>query len=480
MSAGIGELFIELAFKGDAKGAKEFKKKVDEVAKSMNATMKVSEKASKKANDNIHSLIKGFGEAVIAIKAVVATYNTLISTLNSNQAWINLTRQTDLALDSLQQYGKVANILDKSLGAEGAAQSIANLEQRLYELQLTGEGAEGFMYAGINPMGKNAFQIIEELRNRIKGLNNVQANFLLKKMGIDPRMIALLRMTREEFESLNREMSRYTLTDRQRKAIQQYQQEITIATQKMQYFKERAIMAIMPALVKFAQHTAIVVEGLAKAVKGIRQFYNGLTDVQKGVIKLGLLITGLIALVTAIAAHPLVGGLLALLTAIYLIVDDIMVGLMGGDSYFRDFLNWADEFVNDEKVPQWIRDLVYIITNYNKIKRPDDTKPKDVVVKPSSNLEKKFNEIDKDAKQSAEIDKMITISSFTGAGAGIGSALGGVGAIPGAIIGLIAGLLTTTVADKQTIINQNNYINTTETGEATLQGLEQTKAVLDK
>lgn len=368
MSAGIGELFIELAFKGDAKGADAFKKKVDELAKSMNATVKVSKKATSQSKENIAGLIKGYFAVVGAIKSVTAAYNNLINAMSSNQTWVNLTRQTDLALESLQGYANVASVLDKSLGAEGAAQGIASLEQKLYDLQLTGQGAEGFMYAGINPMGKNAFQIIEELRNRIKGLNNVQASFLLKQMGIDPRMLAMLRMTREEFEALNAELRQYQLTDEQRKAMQKYQEQLSIAAKKIQYFKDKAIVAILPFVVKLTKSFARVVEGISRAVSGAKKFYDGLDKITQTSIKLNAVIAGIIALVLAFMANPVIASFVAILTAIYLIIDDIMVGLQGGDSYFRDFLNWANEFVNNENEPKWMRSLIYILTHIDKLK----------------------------------------------------------------------------------------------------------------
>jgi len=368
MSA-IGELFIQLGFKGDTKGAQEFKNAVDELAKKFGATLKLSNKTG----ESLLATIKKFRMAALAIMGAVYVLNRMTDTLlRSNQAWIDFSRQTDLAMENLQGYAAVASVLDKSLGMEGAAQGIANLEQRLYELQLTGQGAEGFMYAGINPMGKNAFQVLEELRERIRNLNNNQASFLLRQMGLDPKMLGMLRMTREEFEALNAQLKQYQLTEDQRKAMQKYQEQLSIAAKQIQYFKDRAILALLPFVVKLAKSFSRVVEGVSKAVKWIKDLYNSLDDVDKAAIKLNIAIAGIIAMILAFMANPAIAAFVAILTTIYLIVDDIMTYLQGGDSVLGLLLGAIDNIVEDERTPKWIRDLLFIISHAQELKNRID------------------------------------------------------------------------------------------------------------
>ena len=204
--ASLGELFIELGVVGDTQQVKEFDKKVKELAKDMDLTLK----SSVKTNEGLNSLAKGIGVFVGAVTAAAVAVNKFTNDLvSSNQEMLNLTRTTDTALSTFQKW----NGIGKMLGVENAAQQLESLNERLFELQLTGEGARGFQLAGINPLGQDAEGVLEQLRGRVAGLSDTAATYLLKQMGLDPRMLHLLRMSRSEFEALGETVRKYLLTD---------------------------------------------------------------------------------------------------------------------------------------------------------------------------------------------------------------------------------------------------------------------------
>lgn len=206
----LGELFIELGVVGDVKPLKE-------ALKTLQTSVKETNKQAK-ANINI---AKGIGLIITTIGGAIIALDRMTSSLvKNNQTWINFTRQTDLSLKSLQKYSSVASLLDKSLGMEGAAGSIEQLNKRLFELKLTGEGARGFLLAGVNPLGQDAFGVIEQLRSRFQGLDNTSATYLMEQMGLDPKLLPLIRLTRKEFEDLYSSVKNYQLTAQQREEIQ--------------------------------------------------------------------------------------------------------------------------------------------------------------------------------------------------------------------------------------------------------------------
>jgi len=313
----------------------------------------------KKLAGNIAGVVKGLTAFVTATAGVIYAIDRMTDALfQQNQAWINLTRQSDISLKTFQKYAGVASILDKSLGMEGAAGSIADLEQRLFRLELLGEGAEGFLLAGINPMGKNANQVLEDIRNRIRGLSDKKATFLLKQMGIDPKMLAMLRLTREEFNSLNAEIERYQLNFSQRKEIQNYQEEVAKIKMQLQYLKDRALLAILPAFSKFLKSVERVAEFFARLGKRVGEFivkFRGiiallaifatkLAPVQaffKAIKGIGIALEKIPFLGKFITGF--VGGIsraLLPLMALWLIIDDIMTYMQGGDSYTGDLIEW--------------------------------------------------------------------------------------------------------------------------------------------
>lgn len=357
----LGELVVELGVIGNVKPLQDAinktKKLTDEEKKLAEAKAKVAQQIDKG--------IRSFRNVAAVITASVYAVNKLTDALlNNNQQWINLLRQSDITLQSFQKYSEVAGILDRSLGVEGAAQGLASLEQQLYKLQLTGEGASGYLLSGINPMGKSPEQVLEDIRARISGMSDKQATFLLNQMGIDPRMLGMLRLTRSEFEAINNELANYRLTQKQREEMQKLGMQLDIARKKIQYFKDRAIMAIMPHLIRLTQSFVRVTEGVIKLIRA----FSKLPTITKFVIGLVAALKLLPAVLSLINAHPIIRTITLITTALYLVIDDIMAFISGGRSGIGYVLALIDDLVQDDRCPEWITRLWDIVSHADKLK----------------------------------------------------------------------------------------------------------------
>lgn len=297
---------------------------------------------------NIAGVVKGIGAFVGAVSGAVFALNKLSESLiQNNQAWINFTRQTDLSLQSLQKYAGVASLLDASLGQEGAAGTIEQLNKRLFELQLTGQGARGFILAGVNPIGQDAFGVIEQIRNRISGLNNTAATYLLEQMGIDPRMLPLLRMTRQEFEALYSTIEKYQLSKEQREQIQALNTQLSIAGQKLKYLKDKVVLALLPLLVRLAESFAAVTEGIVSFFEWMRKGETLGAKITAVILSFAAAVGVLTAALWAFTAHPIVAAITAALMALYLVIEDIMYYLQGKDSLIGVIINFFKELGKD-------------------------------------------------------------------------------------------------------------------------------------
>lgn len=347
----LGELFIELGVVGDVKPLKE-------ALKTLKASVK---ETNKQAQANI-GVAKGIGLIITGVIAGVAAIDRMTNSLvKNNQSWVNFTRQTDLSLKSLQKYSGVAGLLDKSLGMEGAAGSIEQLNKRLFELRLTGEGARGFQLADVNPMGQDAFGVIEQLRSRFQGMDNTSATYLMEQMGLDPKLLPLIRLTREEFEDLYSSVKDYQLTAQQREEIQKMNIQLEIAATKFRYLKDRAILAIMPAFTKFMTSLARVTEMIARFIVKYKEILgvsaillSRLKPVQALFSKISTTLASLISQI------PIVGRLLVGLgsifsrfllpiTAIYLLLDDIAGYFQGKNSGIGYIINFFDDYIAELK-----------------------------------------------------------------------------------------------------------------------------------
>ena len=359
----IGELFIELGVVGNPEQVEKFNKKIKETAKSMDLTLK----STIKANGGLQDLEKGFKAFTTALKAsaiigVIKTIDTLTQSLvSNNQAMLDLTRTSDIALGTFQKWGSIG----KMLGVNNVEQQLEGLNQRMFDLMLTGQGARGFQLAGINPVGQDAEGVLEQLRNRVSGMNDTTATYLLQQMGLDPKMLHLLRMSRTEFEELGNTIKRYQLTDDQTKEIQAMNIQLQIAGIKLKYLKDRAILAMMPAWTQFMASLARVTEGFAKFVKWVASAETTGAKVTKIILGIATAVGVLRTALMLLNLNPVIAGLTALAGALYLIADDIIGYNQGKNSLIGAIINGLEDldlkgFI-DFPVPKWIEDMLIII-----------------------------------------------------------------------------------------------------------------------
>ena len=386
MAGTLGELVIELGILGNDEGAKKVAKALDEViekaakaAKEMKNQEQKTDDVDKKNKNTARSIVKtakNIGLLVTAVSGAVVALNKLAESLvQQNQQWINLTRNSDIALSTFQKWGQIGAAMNASLGEQGAAGAVADLNKRLFEMKLTGQGYEGFALAGIRPT--NAEDVLEQLRARIRGLNDTSATYLLERLGIDPRMLSVLRMTRQEFEAMNKELEKYRLSPEQRQAIQEYHKQMSIVNAKMQYFKDRILVAIMPYMAKFMEFIVKIIEALPKyrgviiglfaiTTKGFGKWLKALPLVGKylkPVVKMlqairifgKSIFKGLSGLIIKI---PVLGRLFGVLgrfiskafwpiTIAYLLIDDIIGYFNGKDSAIGSVINYLKDMGQD-------------------------------------------------------------------------------------------------------------------------------------
>lgn len=358
----IGELFIELGVVGDKNEVAEFDKKVKQLAKDMDLTLK----NSVNANNGIKGFVNGIAGVIGTIADAATALNKLTNDLvASNQSLIDLTGTTDIAQGTFQKWGSIG----KMLGVQNADRQLAGLNRRLFDLMQTGQGAQDFWRAGINPVGQDAQGVLEQLRNRVKGMSNTRAEYLLQQIGLDPKMLHLLRIARQDFEALGQTVKKYQISQEQTKYIQEMNIQLKIAGIKLKYLKDNAIMALMPAWTLFTESFARVSEGLSNAVQYVSDFISKYPAVQAALKGIAVAM-GVILAVT----HPL----LAAFAALYLIIDDVMAYFSGGRSMLGVFLNALDELQdkinNSIKTPQWLKDLLALagsVDDFNKLSGTD-------------------------------------------------------------------------------------------------------------
>jgi len=172
----VAEIFAFLGFKVDDKGAKEF----DEKIKALTDSLKKN--------------------AIAASGALYALDRFVESSVRGATALANFAVQTGLSADALQQWQYAAQMSNFAMGADEVTSSIKGLQQALVEIRMGGGNPEAFRWLNVNPMNKDAFQVLGELRKGVKDLDPAFASMYLRQIGLSENFLNVLKSTDSEFE----------------------------------------------------------------------------------------------------------------------------------------------------------------------------------------------------------------------------------------------------------------------------------------
>lgn len=292
----VAEVFALLGFEVDDKGAEEFDKKIESIAKNMR------------------------NMALAASAAIFAIDRFTESATRASIAIGNFALQTGLSAEKLQQWQYAAQMSNMAMDADQTATSIKNLQQALLEIRMGGGNPEAFRWLGVNPMNKDAFKVIEELRGSVKKLDPAFASMYLKQIGLNENWLNVLKLTDEEFANLMEKAPvRSNAYIKAMEAAGKMSREFRIQFKLM---LENVVEKGLPLLKKFY-------EGLAQGISMV-------TNISTAALKIGTQLAevwkGLPEWMKSVAA--VVGLLRFPLAALLLILDDIAMYINGGDSVF--------------------------------------------------------------------------------------------------------------------------------------------------
>ena len=290
----LAEFFVSLVVDSDKKELNDFTQGVSELDKTL-GQLKLAATA-------------------LAIKAFTD------ATVDSAVAIQNFTNQTGLLGEQLQKFQIAAELSDITITAEGAVQSLANLEQNLAQIRLGGGNVSPFQLLGIDVAGKDTFQVIEDVRGAIKGLDNATATNLITQLGLSPQFINVLRLTNEEFDNLFGD--RALLSKEKRDDVVAMGTAFTDLRLRIVALKDQFVAAFAPAL------TAIS-NSIGRFVERITQALDSVNDWTTAVKALGVTLLALVA-----RFNPLI----LKITAVVALFDDLMTFFQGGDSLIGRFI----------------------------------------------------------------------------------------------------------------------------------------------
>ena len=310
----IGSIFVALGFKADTKQLNNFNTGI------------------KSLKTNLVLTTAAFAGAVYGFKQFVDSGVKAASSL------VNFNRQTGLSIDKLNQFAQVGQSLSLGLDVNNITNDILNLEKTIARVKLGQGSIQPFQMLGVSIHGQNAFGVLDQLRNSVKNLSDINATILLEDLGLNPNFLQILKLSNAEFDKLAKNNF---LKAGQAKSVEQLGLKMRALTTTFTNLKNQAIVKFTPYLIEALKGISNFIVRIERIVDVGAKFINSLSGIDR---ELKILAIGFGAL--TLATRPFLLGL----TAIFLLLDDIAVWKMGGKSLFGDFYDTLAKIPNIENI----------------------------------------------------------------------------------------------------------------------------------
>lgn len=280
---------------------------------------KVDDKELKEVDNKMKDVIGSAMRVVAAVAAATYAFDRMATSLmKSNQAFINFNRQTGLSIGNMQRIATAGMLADFNMTPESVMSSMQAMQANLAQIRLGQGNIEPFQLLGISPVGKDANQVFDDLRQAIKGLDDMTAVNIIQQMGFSPEMITVLRMTNDELAQTQQLM----LAPEQRQALQQLSMELRKVQMEFGLVRDKALITLLPHFIRFLKGLETMAALLEKGVEGLNRLIDSLGKFKAVAI---LTFAGILA-----AINPVYAAVYAL----YLLLEDLAVWAMGGKSFF--------------------------------------------------------------------------------------------------------------------------------------------------
>lgn len=265
----VGELFVKLGVKADTKTLREFGQKLNDLP--VDAALAIA----------------GLAGVSFELKHIAQ------EAMNAAVGFQLFTNQTGLSWQELQKWQIAAS--QANVSVEAVTTSVSALQRNMAEIRLGRGNIAPYQMLGINP-NQDAFHVLEQLRQRIKGVDPSTATNIVSQMGINPEMMNLLKLSDKQFGEFFNHI--HGMTERQEKDFLDAKLALTQWREEFQFAMFGVVSDFTEAIEKSAE--------FKKALIGI----------------------GIVLGVIAVETFPVTAAMGALL----LVLDDLAVYFTGGKS----------------------------------------------------------------------------------------------------------------------------------------------------
>lgn len=304
----------------------------------------LEERNQERAARKRQSTIKKFlGKSKISEFAPILGWGGLFAAARSTgQLGLNyrdFARQTGLSLERLTQYQAAGEMVGSSLTKERVASEIKELQQRAQAITWGEGNISAYQKLGIQVRRRDAYGMIEDIRKGIKRLDDTTALTLIRQIGLSDDWLHILRMTKEEFDSIQSVM----LSEKQIKSISRLGLAFRQVGSALNMMKNQYIARISGGLSE-----------VLSRVKDIALYFAKMISAAEGSEKAVKAITAAVAALMLVIS-PLGTALVGLL----LILEDYWGFTQGKESFF----NWDSK--NLQNLRNYFEEIFNRIENFN-------------------------------------------------------------------------------------------------------------------
>lgn len=350
----IAELFARIGLKTDEDKAKSFSRAMTTVKVGLIATTAVA------------------AGTAIAIRKITS------EAMQASVAFKQFEIETGSSAQELQKWQAVAEQTNQS--AESVSSAIKAIVSNQEKIKLGQGNISGFQILGIDPR-QDPFKILEDLREKTKGLSDGMRKNILSQIGVGTGMLQTLNLTRKEFDEMAGRA--WIISPQAIETLNQTKSAIDLAGRSINYMKAQIAVGLAPQIKKITKdfqkwmkvNEKGIIEGFKKGFKYVSLFvkavYNAGTMVNRIVsstIGWEYAIYGLIgvflALNSALLLSP-IGLIAAGFILLVAVLDDLYTYSKGGKSLFGALMK---EFPALEKTIfgtfKTIKEVLQLIQSY--------------------------------------------------------------------------------------------------------------------
>lgn len=319
--------------------------------------------------------------ALVTAAAIAALYGIdkfVAGSIAGAAALRDFNQQTGLSIEKLQKWQVVGQLTDMQLTADAVTSSIGALQKKLVDIQYYGEGYGPFAQLGLDTRSRNAFDILDQVREKIKGMPRDLATNMIQQLGLSPNFINILTLSKEKFDALFFSLSRSQATVTQ---LNKLGAAVTLAKIQFSLWKDNFVADLAPTLIKGIDLLGRFGTAAGHAWEVFSQGVTATPHIKDAFLAL----IPVIGLVVA-AMFPLTATILAII----LLFDDLYGYFHGADSVTGDLVSGFKKMKDELSKP--------LMDAYNTIKNWVDNNiinPLDDIIKRTTWLKAAADSINK-------------------------------------------------------------------------------------